>query len=186
MAQVCSSVYSSCRAGRICVSRDDIVSLGCLSTAGAQAYCFVLLVLQRLQTAKALVNEDQSGGCSFGVDLDEDDAIRAVVSGPAAAGNIAAESVAGVARLKAMIRALKEEVRTSRTINHELQGNVEHAMSLLSDSRYFDTPSPAEIEERAKSRTSPSVVLVEMLTSAVASWKAKVRDWLCSCCARGS
>ncbi len=133
-------------------------------------FCFT----QRLHTAKALIAEDAGPTDAFGVDFDDVESLNGHVSSVSRHGSESAEASAGVAKMKAAIRALKSELQSTRMTNQELQGNLEYAMSLLSDNRYFDTPTPTEIEERTKSRASPSVVLIEMLTGAVESWKAKV------------
>lgn len=135
---------------------------------------------QRLHTAKTLIAEGNPGTPSidvdFGVDMDgcatpsQASTARHGGSTPAPA-----EAVAGSARLVAENKKLRFELEHARQCNVDLHADLEYAMSMLSDQRYFDTPTPLEIDERTKSRPSPSAMLVEMLSSAVTSWKAKVR-----------
>jgi hypothetical protein len=65
---------------------------------------------------------------------------------------------------------LKLDLQTALIVNQELRADLEHAVSLV----VSQCPTPED--ERPDSRGSPSAVLLELLSSAVNTWKDRVGE----------
>lgn len=124
-------------------------------------------VLQRLDTAKSLLVEDLSlaaAASEDGMDFDEGESPRHALQSMMSDG-------AAIQRANSEIMRLKSELKAVRRLNVDLQQDLEAALVLVDGHRESANISPAVSD----GRPSPSLVLIDSLTSAMANWKGKAR-----------
>lgn len=123
-------------------------------------------VYQRLETARTLIKDDEmmSKALEFGIDIDDE-----VVTPRASTTEKCTAPVCQ--QIKSENVQLKLDLQAAQLLNQELRTDFEHVVSLVANQRGL-TPTPSPIDEAM--RVSPSAVLLELLTSAVATWKDKV------------
>jgi hypothetical protein len=111
---------------------------------------------QRLDTARSLVREDH--GPTFSLLNDAFDSVEAECKKECCQ------------KLQQDHEQLKLDLQAAMVINQELRADLEHAVSLVAS----QCPTPEE--DRPDSRGSPSAVLLELLSSAVNTWKDKIGE----------
>ena len=138
----------------------------------------MLCVLQRLDAAKSLMHEDPDiKDCiDFGEDNDsevESEAESSSTRARVTLGGSVPNSDAKVSKLKSEIKRLKMELKSCNDLNKAFSEDLQQVVSMV-DSDKPITASPRLTYGSRRGSSGTTNMLLELLTTAVASWKTKV------------